>query len=156
MKKNYLLALSAILLVGITFSVIQIVRAGPTGPHIVGHPFSEIEMPADCTALGPEYYVQGADGGGWSCSVPSGGVEVVNYSGTVKTDGFACLDMDSPNPIVAGNDICEATTAGMIKIRRITCSTGVRDSLCYCGQYNDSSTTPAYSGYYWICLISCP
>jgi len=45
---------------------------------------------------------------------------------------------------------CNADARGQIKIiENTSCN---RDSLCYCGKFEDDEHEP---GYYWICLVSC-
>ena len=70
------------------------------------------------------------------------------------TDGFACTDIGR---VVSGgkDDVCDSDHRGMIKIIRTECN---RDSLCYCGLYeNHPATAIGCNGdYCWICLISCP
>ena len=51
-------------MIGIVFSVVQIVKAGITGPNNPGHPWIQLDKPADCSS---GYYVRGADNNGWLC-----------------------------------------------------------------------------------------
>lgn len=62
--KSTLIVFSAMLLVGIVLSVVQITIAGVTGPHNPGHTWATIDKPADCSA---GYYVYGANDSGWLC-----------------------------------------------------------------------------------------
>lgn len=146
MKKNYLFILSAILLIGITFSAIQITRAWQD--EIVdnpGHLWAQLyNFPDDCTG---NDFVKGFNSvDGLKCFTPEIKIDTTSsYDGTIQTDGFACTDMDSTT---IGGDVCNNTNRGMIRIRETTCGTKVRDSLCYCGLYDGT--------YEWICLISCP
>lgn len=193
MNKNYLVVLSALLLVGITFSAVQIIKASADPDP--GHTLDEI---ADFNC--PGQCIQGHTGGVLTCVDCSGGtggywerrgtetmgsiypktlldkvgigtttpqakldvngairVGMSLHWGIVETDGFACVDLDSPATL--DDDTCGAFTRGMIKIRQIFCpGFGLRDSLCYCGKYqNHPATATGCSGdYCWICLISCP
>lgn len=186
MKKNYLFVLSALLLVGITFSAVQIIKASADPDP--GHTLDEI---ADFNC--PGQCIQGHTGGVLTCVDCSGGTGGyweaatggIHYSdgnvgigtttpkakldvngairvgmslhwGTVETDGFACVDLDSPATL--DDDTCGTFTRGMIKIRQIFCpGLGIRDSLCYCGKYQNPPATADCTGdYCWICLISCP
>ena len=143
MKKNYLVALSAILLVGITFSVVQIINAyvEPTEKD-PGHSWQQLyNFPDYCTG---NTFVRGFNTiNGLECGTPSGGVEVVDTpSRGQTTDGFACTDISDID------NSCTASNVGAIRIWRNTVGACNRDSLCYCGFYDGV--------YEWICLISCP
>jgi|WetSurMetagenome_2_1015567.scaffolds.fasta_scaffold190587_3 hypothetical protein len=71
-NKSNLVVLGVMLIIGIIFSVVQIVKAGVTGPHNPGHTWATIDKPADCSS---GYYVRGADDSSWLCSpLPASGI----------------------------------------------------------------------------------
>ena len=49
-NKTALLVLSAMLIAGIVFSIVQITQAGVTDPHNPGHTWATIDKPADCSS----------------------------------------------------------------------------------------------------------
>ena len=68
-NQNYLLiTLSVLLVVGIGFSVVQIVKAGITGPHNPGHTWATLDKPANCSS---GTFVYGLDDSGLLCTTPS-------------------------------------------------------------------------------------
>ncbi|MDI6591591.1 MAG: hypothetical protein QME61_01465, partial [Patescibacteria group bacterium] len=81
----------------------------------------------------------------------NGGVRINTASAATRnatTVGFACLDLNKNNSTL-GDDTCNESKRGMIKMSENTCKDEKkRDSLCYCGKYDDN--------WRWICLVSCP
>ena len=96
-NKTALLVLSAMLLVGITLSLVQITQAGVTGPHNPGHTWATIDKPADCSSGN---YVYGANDSGWLCSSPGA-------SQNCSTDGV-CSYVYATYDVVAGDDVSVA------------------------------------------------
>lgn len=70
-RKLALIVLSGMLLAGIVFSVVQITKAGPTGPHNPGHIWANLDKPNNCST---NQVVYGADDSGWLCEAVVTGV----------------------------------------------------------------------------------
>ena len=63
-QKYLLFVLGGLLILGFVFSIIQVTKAGMTGPHSPGHIWANIDKPADCPS---GQFVRGANDTGWVC-----------------------------------------------------------------------------------------
>lgn len=88
-KEHTLLLLAGLLMVGIIFSVIQVTKAGVTGPHNPGHTWAQLDKPGDCAS---GLYVYGADDSGWLCRTDQtgGGTLVQTTDYTDCAGSFSC------------------------------------------------------------------
>jgi len=86
-QKYLLLTLSGLLIMGVVFSIVQVTKAGVTGPHNPGHLWANIDKPADCPIVGQ--YVYGANDAGWLCNTPAGGIVCSDCDASFVNEGQA-------------------------------------------------------------------
>ena len=178
MKKN-LIVLTIILLVGITFSVVQITRAvQDTTVDNPGHPWIQLyNFPDDCTG---DMFVKGfnsvdglkcftpagtglwdglATGNIWNANTGNVGIGTIDPKAKLDIDGAIRIDTSATRNRTTDGFACTDINTSA----QLAGCTGVDDrgKIKIVNNTNCNRDSLCYCGIYdgnyrWICLVSCP